>query len=192
MKKIYLIGAGGHCKSCIDVIESTQKFQIAGLFDLKENVGKKIGPYSIIGTDQDIAKYVNSENEFLITLGQIKSPDLRIKTAELLTQLKAKLATVISARAYVSSTAQVLEGTIIMHDALVNSYASVGRHCIINTKALIEHDARVEEFCHVSTGAVLNGNARLKKESFLGSMAVTKEGYESAPRAVLIAGAFHK
>lgn len=192
MKKIYLIGAGGHCKSCIDVIESTKQFKIEGLFDLADNVGKKIGPYTIIGTDQNIKDYVNSDNEFLITLGQIKTPEVRMKVAVLLTQLNVKVATVISPRAYVSPTALIKAGTIVMHDALVNSYANVGLHCIINTKALIEHEATVEDFCHVSTGAVLNGNAYLQRESFLGSLAVTKEGFSCPPRSVLTAGVFHK
>ena len=33
MKKIILIGAGGHCKSCIDVIEEEKKFEIVGIID---------------------------------------------------------------------------------------------------------------------------------------------------------------
>ena len=35
-KKIILIGGGGHCKSCIDVIESNNMFDIAGIV---ENTG---------------------------------------------------------------------------------------------------------------------------------------------------------
>ena len=32
-KKILIVGAGGHAKSVIDVIESTKKYQIIGLID---------------------------------------------------------------------------------------------------------------------------------------------------------------
>ncbi|MBI4309254.1 MAG: acetyltransferase, partial [Candidatus Omnitrophica bacterium] len=35
-KNLILIGGGGHCKSCIDVIESENKFKIAGIVDTKE------------------------------------------------------------------------------------------------------------------------------------------------------------
>lgn len=192
MKNIYLIGAGGHCKSCIDVVESTQKFHIKGLFDLKENKGKKIGAYEIIGADEDIKKYVSAENYFLLTMGQIKSPDVRIKTAMLLKDLGAQMATVISSRAYVSATAKIGAGTIVMHDALVNSYAVVGQNCILNTKCLIEHDAVVEDFCHISTGAVLNGNVHVQKNSFIGSLSVLKEGLNVPAHSVLGAGVFHK
>jgi UDP-perosamine 4-acetyltransferase len=36
MKKIILIGAGGHCKSTIDVIEKEKKYKIVGLVDNKK------------------------------------------------------------------------------------------------------------------------------------------------------------
>ena len=36
MKKIILIGAGGHAKSCIDVIELQNKYKIIGLIDNKK------------------------------------------------------------------------------------------------------------------------------------------------------------
>lgn len=192
MKTIYLIGAGGHCKSCIDVVESTGLYKIGGLFDLKKNQGQKIGNYEIIGGDEDIHRYVKSGSEFLLTMGQIKSVDLRIKTAQLLKELGAASATVVSPRAYVSKTAQVKAGTIVMHDAIVNSYAQVGEHCILNTRSLIEHDAIVEEFCHVSTGAILNGNTYVKRKSFVGSLSVLQEGLVVPEGSVLSAGAFHK
>ena len=35
-KKILIIGAGGHAKSCIDLILSTKKYKIAGLVDNKK------------------------------------------------------------------------------------------------------------------------------------------------------------
>ena len=36
MKNIILIGAGGHCNSCIDVIELEKKYKIIGLVDDKK------------------------------------------------------------------------------------------------------------------------------------------------------------
>lgn len=192
MKTIYLIGAGGHSKSCIDVVEATGLYRIGGLFDLKKNQGQKVGNYEIIGGDEDIHLYVKPDVEFLITVGQIKNADVRVKAAKLLKELNAKAATVISPRAYVSKTAEVKAGTIVMHDAIVNSYAQVGEHCILNTRSLVEHDAIVEDFCHISTGAILNGNVLVKQKSFVGSLAVTQEGLIVAEGSVLSAGVFHK
>ena len=41
-KKLILIGAGGHCNSCIDVIEQENKYRIVGLIDKKKKFIKKI------------------------------------------------------------------------------------------------------------------------------------------------------
>ena len=43
MKNIVLIGGGGHCKSCIDVIEMEKKYKILGLVDnnIKKRAVKK-------------------------------------------------------------------------------------------------------------------------------------------------------
>ena len=49
MKKIILIGAGGHCVSCIDVIEMQRKFKIVGLIDNKKK--NFLLNYKIIGND---------------------------------------------------------------------------------------------------------------------------------------------
>ena len=176
MKKIFLIGGGGHCRSCIDVIESMNEYEIVGIFDKEENVGKKILTYPIIDTDNNISKYIDSENFFLITIGQIKNPLIRNDKFELLKSLSVKLATIISPRAYVSTHSEIGEGSIIMHDALVNAGAKIGCNCIINTKALIEHDAIIENGCHISTGAIINGSCLVQKMSFIGSQSVLEEG----------------
>ena len=39
--KIILIGGGGHCKSCIDVIEQEGRFTIAGIVDMPEKSSTK-------------------------------------------------------------------------------------------------------------------------------------------------------
>ena len=191
MKNLYLIGGGGHCKSCIDVIESTNAFSIKGIFDQAANVGKKVLNYEIIGTDDDIKNYVSSENYFLITVGQIKSAESRINIFKILSALKANIAIVISPRSHVSKYAKIGAGTIIMHDSLLNADSIVGENCIINTKSLIEHDVLIRSHCHISTAAVVNGNCVIEEGCFIGSNAVLREGSKIPANAIIPAGSFY-
>ena len=192
MKDLYLIGGGGHCKSCIDVIELEGKFTIKGIFDKKENIGKEVLGYPVIGSDEDIMKYVASQVYFLITVGQIKSPDIRITIFENLKKHKANLATVVSPRSHISRSAQIGEGTIVLHDVLVNAGAIIGLNCILNTKSLIEHDAQIGTHCHVSTAAVVNGNCQVQDGCFIGSNSVLKEGAVVSARSIVPAGSFFR
>lgn len=185
--KLILIGGGGHCAACIDVIEQENKFQIAGIVD-KAAASKRVLGYSILGSDDDLLKLRSSYDYALITIGQIKSPSTRIRLYEYTKSLGFILPTIISTRAYVSKHAVIGEGTIIMHDGLINSRVTIGRNCIINTKALIEHDALVEDNCHISTGAIVNGGAMVRQGTFVGSNAVTRESAKTKENDFIKAG----
>ena len=192
MQKLILLGGGGHCKSCIDVIEQEGKYEIAGILDNEKLIGQKLLGYDFIGTDDDITKFSNEGYTFLITVGQIKSSTIRKNIFALLSKNHAQVATVMSPRAYISKHANIGKGTIIMHDALVNASASIGENCIINSKALIEHDAVIEDFCHISTSAVINGGVKVKEGTFFGSNAVSKEYIETDINDFIKAGSMWK
>ena len=49
MNSIILIGGGGHCKSCIDVIESEGKYAIAGILDSIKRPGELVLGYHVLG-----------------------------------------------------------------------------------------------------------------------------------------------
>ena len=175
MKDIVLIGGGSHCESVIDVIEQEGQFRIAGIVDMPEFLGSNILGYPVIGNDSDLASLAKKYQYALITVGQIKSPALRIKLFNLAAELGFILPSIISPRAYISKHAMIGRGAVIMHDALINSNAQIGDNCIINSKALIEHDCSISKHCHISTNATINGGVTVKSGSFIGSGAITKE-----------------
>ena len=188
MDEIILIGAGGHARACIDVIELAGTFKIAGLVakdeaDFNENIG-----YPIIGTDQDLQDLRGDYKLALVTVGQIKSAATRIRLFNKLNDLKYELPVIISPRSYVSSNCKIGAGTIIMHDAVVNTKAKVGNNCIINNKALIEHDAIVGDHCHIATGAIINGEVAVGNETFIGSGALTRQAISIGENCVIGAG----
>ena len=175
MNNIILIGGGGHCKSVIDVIEQEGRFKIAGIIDKPELLGSDILGYSVIGNDYDLDDLVKKYQYALITVGQIKTPKLRIKLFNLAIKAGFILPNVVSPNAYVSRHSYIGSGTVIMHNATVNADASIGDNCIINSKALIEHDCLISKHCHISTNATINGGVTIKNGCFIGSSATTKE-----------------
>lgn len=173
---LILIGAGGHAHACIDVIEQHGQYQIVGLVGMPEEMHAQHLGYSVIATDRNLAELAKAYQYVLITVGQIRSPDSRIRLYQQATELGFQLPVVIAPTAHVSRHATIGAGTLVMHGAIVNAGARVGNNCIINTRALVEHDATVEDHCHVSTGAILNGNVCIGAGSYIGSGSVIKEG----------------
>ena len=189
--KLILIGGGGHCKSCIDVIEQENRFCIAGIVDHNPNISNLLG-YPWLGHDDDLAKLKLNYDYALITVGQIKAPTIRIRLFDYVKSLGFIFPIVISPRAYVSKHAKIGIGSIVMHDALINAGAIVGDNCIINTKSLIEHDVVIGNSCHISTGAVINGGVVVKHGTFFGSNAVTKELIDTKENDFIKAGSIFK
>lgn len=173
---LILIGAGGHAHACIDVIEQHGQYRIAGLVGRPEEMHARHFGYSVIATDCDLPELAKEYQYAFIAVGQIRSPDSRIRLYQQATELGFQLPTIIAPAAYVSRHAAIGAGTVVMHHAIVNAGARVGNNCIINTRALLEHDATVEDHCHLSTGTILNGDVRIGAGSFVGSGSIIKEG----------------
>jgi sugar O-acyltransferase (sialic acid O-acetyltransferase NeuD family) len=188
MYEIILIGAGGHARSCIDVIELSTQFKIIGLVDKVDTNSQENLGYPIIGTDDDLPDLRQKYRYALVTIGQIKSSDIRMRLFHRLQELDYHLPAIISPRAYISKHAQIGDGTIVLHDAIVNANARIGENCIINNKALIEHDAVVGDHCHISTGAILNGEVIVGNKSFIGSGTVSRQSVSIGSNCVIGAG----
>jgi len=202
VEKLILIGGGGHCKSCIDVIQAEGRFEIAGIVDSSFRGNDKEGSrlrgndkevysvlgYPVIGTDDDLPELIREYKNALITVGQIQQPDIRIRLFKLIKELGGVLPVVVSPKAYVSKTARVGAGSIVMHHAIVNAEAVIGVNCILNTGSLIEHEAVVGDHCHISTYAVLNGQCRVGNRTFIGSRAVLANNTEVGDDILVSAG----
>jgi len=188
MDSIILIGYGGHTKACIDVIEVEGKYKITGLIGEVGSHEIETLDIPIIGTDNDLENLRKKFSNALITIGQIKSPEIRIRLYNVLKNLNYRLPNIVSSKAYISKHAAIGEGTIVMHGAIVNANAKIGKNCIINSRSLIEHDVVIGDHCHIATGAVINGEVSVGSETFIGSGTITKQSITIGSHCVIGAG----
>lgn len=182
---ILLLGAGGHARSCIDVIEQEGRYTVGGLVGLPQEVGSHVLGYPVLGTDGDLPDLLPRFPRVLIAVGHIKSPEARMTLHALLEAGSCSLPVIVSPRAYISTHAKVGAGTIVMHGAVINAGANIGRNCIINSRALVEHDAVVGDHCHIATAAVINGDVSIGSGSFIGSNACVRQGIRVAERCLV-------
>lgn len=185
-KELILVGGGGHCKSVIEVAESAG-YSILGILDMPEEVGKTVLGHKVVGTDDDIPQFVGKA-EFVITVGFIKNPAIRIRIFDKIKSAGGRLATIIASTARVSKYAEVGEGTVVMHQAFVNAGAKIGCNCIINTFSNIEHDAQVGDQCHISTGTMVNGDCKIGERVFIGSQSALANGITVGDDIIVGAG----
>jgi sugar O-acyltransferase (sialic acid O-acetyltransferase NeuD family) len=189
MKPIILMGGGGHCKSCIDVIESEKKYKIVGILEKKKKnflLNYKIFSESYLNKREIRNKYA------FVTVGQIKNYKIRVELFNKINKLGFKIPVIVSPLAYVSKHAVIGKGTIIMHGAIVNAGAVIGNNCIINTNSLIEHDVMIGDHAHISTEATINGGVVIKDKVFVGSRVIIKNNITIGESSIIGAGLYIK
>ncbi len=182
---LLLLGAGGHARACIDVIEQDGRFEVAGMTGLPQEVGTTVLGYPVVGTDHDLPALLRKHKYAIVAVGQIKSADLRMALFSKLVQSGCNLPAIVSPRAHVSRHAALGAGSIVMHGAIVNAGATVGRNCIVNSIALIEHDTVIEDHCHIATAAAVNSGVRVGAETFVGSNACVRQGTRIGKNCVI-------
>tara|TARA_B100000780_G_scaffold255535_1_gene204208 strand:- start:816 stop:1385 length:570 start_codon:yes stop_codon:yes gene_type:complete len=189
MKKIILIGAGGHAKSCVDVIDSQKKFKVSLMVD---KVYKNQDEIKTILELDFLANYELNKKNLFIGVGQLKSGKLRKKIFKFYKNKGCIFPTIKSKSSYVSKNSSIDEGTIIMHKAFVNSNASIGKNCIINSGAIIEHDVIIGNNVHIAPGAIVLGGCNIQENSFIGSGTVLKQNTILTKETILSSGKYFK
>lgn len=186
---LILIGGGGHCKSVIDVLETIPGYQIKGILDISEKIGESVLDYKIIDEDRNINQYIQEGCQFIVTVGQIKSPEIRINIFNAIKKEGGKLPVIISSFARVSDKAYLGEGTVVHHHAVINADVKIGENCIINTGAIVEHDCQVGNHCHISTNSTVNGHVIIDDEVFVGSGSTIIQELHIGKNSIIGAGA---
>jgi sugar O-acyltransferase (sialic acid O-acetyltransferase NeuD family) len=184
-ESILLVGAGAHAKACIDVVEQDGRFAVEGLVGLPSELNSLVLGYSVCGADADLLNLLNCCTNALIAIGQIKTPESRMRLFNLLQKIGYTLPVVVSPHAYVSPRAKLGKGTIVIHGAVVNAGAVVGDNCIINSQSLVEHDVVIEDHCHIATAATINGGARIGMGTFIGSNSSVRQGIDIGERCCI-------
>lgn len=170
MKKVVIVGGGGHAKVVIDTIEEMisagEEIEISGFLDDNEESTEIYG-YKRLGRIEAAQNYSN--NLFHLAIG---NNSLRKKFFE--ENEGFGYLTVIHPKSIVSKRAEIEAGCFIGAGAVVNAEAVIGRLSIVNTKAVIEHDCEVGRYSHISYGGILGGGSGTEERVYI-DMGVTVE-----------------
>lgn len=181
---IVLVGGGGHCQSVLDVLESCG-LGVGGVVHGAHCAPEPVLGCPCLGHDADLSALRQRFTHALVTVGQIKSAELRRRIFAMLEQLSFTLPVVVAPTAHVSRHAALGRGTVVMQHALVNAAATVGVNGIINSGALVEHGCHIEDHCHIAVGAVLCGEVRVGAGTFVGAGAVVRQGVRVGAQCVI-------
>lgn len=186
MKKLLLIGGGGHCHSVIDSILMLNSYEKIGIIDDKDCSFLGI---STIGTDYDVSRlFQEGWTDAFITVGSIGNTDLRHRLYHMIVDLGLAIPNIVDPTATIAKDVKIQQGTYVGKKAVINAGSKIGECAVINTGAIIEHDCMVGPFAHISPGATLCGQVHVGENAHVGAGAVVKQLVKIGDHSLIGAG----
>lgn len=190
MKKLIMLGGGGHARVLIDIIKSHKIHEIAGILDPNLQPCFYISDIPVLGNDDLLLDIYNSGiHNACIGLGSIGNNDGRKRLYEKAKLSRFDIPPIIHLQAVVSVATEYSEGVQIMAGAIVQPGSLIGANTIINTGAIIEHDCRLGKHIHICPGSVVSGGCSIGDGSFIGAGATIIHGIKIGENCLIAAGA---
>lgn len=190
MKKVVVIGSGGHAKVIIDIILQRNKIlddnlKIIGILDDKYNGDEKTEIFGtpVIGKIEKMLE-LPEDIHYVIAIG---NNSVRKKIAG--KYFDKKFITLIHPKAIIGEEVKIEEGTVVMAGSIINSYTKIGKHCVLNTGSIIEHDNTIKDYVHISPNATLCGGVIVEEETWVGAGATIIQEKKIGKKVIVGAGA---
>ena len=186
IRKLILIGGGGHCHSVLDTILNKKSFDDIGIIDNTDSTYLGI---PVIVTDDDIPTLIRKGwTDAFISVGSVGDTRLRRRLYDMVKRYGVSVPTIIDPSAVVGNDVVIQEGVFVGKRAVINAGCSIGKCSIINTGSIVEHDCLIGDFSHISPGTTLCGQVKVGHDSHVGAGSVVKQLVEIGDKVLIGAG----
>ena len=194
MTDLVIVGAGGHGRETLDVVEALEGTSGAGgawrmrgfLDDEPSRHGTLVRGHPVLGGVEWLKAPANADVAYVLGVGSASGK------ARILARLRGsdeRAATLVHPSASLTPHVRLGDGTVVAARALLTSDVTLGRHVYVNVGASISHDCEVGDRCHLAPGSRLAGNVRVGAGCEIGIGAVVIQGVTIGDDVIVGAGA---
>lgn len=162
-KNIFIIGAGTLGKLLVEIIESSDKFQVGGFYDDNFPVIQTVLNYPVIGKIVELTD--SKPSSLAIGVGE---PEYRKMIFEQQSGHGHTFPQVIHSSVFLSKYCIVDEGVIIGPNSSVLNGSHIQKGVCILSHVNINQDVIAEPFCLIGAGVIVGNNARLGEGCHIG------------------------
>ena len=183
MKRLLIVGAGGHDRSVAEA--AAGEFLVAGFLDDAWPGLDRVLGLPVFGKVADLARFRDVADHAFVAIG---NNAVRQRLTARLREAGFLPASVVHPKAIVSPSATIGPGSAIMAGAIVGTEAVLGEGVIVNCAAVVDHHCRVGDFGHIGVNAAMAGGSVLGAGAWMQAGAALGYGVEIAAERVLTSG----
>lgn len=191
MRRIIILGAGGHAREIADVCmacnASGEDYHILGFIDEdRSNHGRLLNNFPILG---DFSWFDSVDKSELFVIAGIGDPALRRKIIVKALDKGLRFCNIVHPTAVVTPFVHLGKGVVIAAGCIFTNQIQVGEHVYFNLDTTVSHDAIVGDFCNINPGVRISGNVHIKQGCYIGTGVAIIQGVTIGEWSILGAGA---
>ena len=191
MKRVIIIGAGGHGREVAEILRHQSKHvggpSVLGfIVDEPNQHHEVINGLPVLG---DWSWFQSIDRNDVAVICAVGLPDVRKRLVARAVSSGLSFADAISASAYVSPDAKLGKGVMIFPHTAISANTVIDDHVIVNVGATISHDARINRYGTINPGVNLAGNVTIGEGCYLGVGSSVIQRVSIGPWSVIGAGA---
>jgi len=175
MKRVLLVGAGGHAKVVWDTLQVQDRehtVEVVGIVDDDpQRWGQRLLGLPILGPVSAIAQM--DADAALITIGNNQA---RHRIYEAIKALGIPLVNAIHPTAVIATDVQIGLGVVVFANVVINIGTVIGDDVILNTGCIVDHDCVIGPHVHLAPGVRLAGGVTVGVGTLMGVGAVAIPG----------------
>ena len=191
MKRIIILGAGGHGKEVAWTLRCMREVgaavELLGYCDDFVAKGTIVAGIPVLGSIESAADSVSGPVAYICAVGLNKVRPSLVARAEASGWVPF---TVIHPSAVIAERAEIQPGSYVATGSYVGPDAVVGSHAIVNFQSSIGHDAVLESFVQLCPGVRISGGAKIGGGCFFGSNSVVAPGVSVGAETTVCAASF--
>lgn len=158
MKKLIIIGAGGHARETLWLARSCSGFEVLGFADDSKPKSSLICDVPVLGKISTTVtdSFNNEDVQFVVAIGD---PRIRKNIVDVIKAINSsvRFATLIHPSVLCSKYVEIGAGSMISAGVILTTQVVVGEHVIINVGAACGHDVVIGDYSTIGPKAQVSG-----------------------------------
>jgi sugar O-acyltransferase (sialic acid O-acetyltransferase NeuD family) len=189
MKKVIVIGSGGHAKVVIDILEEMSGIEIIGVTSKSLDKNTTFCNYPVLGDDNSLKDYDRNVYYCAMGLGGYSDNKLRESVFDYVKSLGMFFINVIHPTAIISRKSVLGEGIVIFPGVILNTDTVIGNNTIIATRSSVDHETVIGDHVLVSAGVTIGAYSVINNGSLLALGSKVISGIVIGKNSLIAAGA---
>ncbi len=186
--ELIIIGAGGHGRVVLDIIQAAKQYKPVGFLDNNLALhGRRVDGLPVLGDALQLPELrQRGIRKAVIAIGDNGA---RRAIGDSLTQNGFELVSAIHPSARIASNASLGKGVVVAAGSLVCAHCQIGDYVILNTGCIVDHESMIGTAAHICPGVRLAGHVTVESGAFVGIGSTVIQGVRVGFESIVGAGA---